>query len=224
VRNVVVVGHGIAGVTAAEHVRKLHPDCEISIIGKEQFPLYNRMGITRLIYGRSAMQGLYLLPDAWYEEHRIASWLNTRVEKIEVAGHAVVLATGDRLPYDRLILATGSSSYVPPITGFGTDGTFVLREAKDAMQIRAYAQDRHARSAVIAGGELLGIEAAYALHKLGLRVTVLERGAWPLQRQVDERCGALTAVTLKTGARCPARCSCCARASGRTSTSHRPRG
>jgi NADPH-dependent 2,4-dienoyl-CoA reductase/sulfur reductase-like enzyme/ferredoxin len=191
VQRVVVIGHGIAGVTAADHVRRLHPDCELTVVGKEKFPLYNRMGITRLIYGRSAMQGLYLLPDAWYAENNISCWLNTRAARIDPAARAVTLATGDELPYDRLILATGSTSYVPSIPGFGAAGTFVLREAEDAMYIRAYAQDTNARTAVVAGGGLLGLEAAYALLKLGLRVTVLERGRWPLQRQVDEHGGML---------------------------------
>ena len=190
IKRVVVIGHGIAGVTAADHVRRLHPDCEITVVGKEKFPLYNRMGITRLIYGRSAMQGLYLLPDAWYSENNISCWLNTRAAKIDVGAQSVTLATGDTLAYDRLILATGSASHVPAIHGFGAAGTFVLREAEDAMYIRAYAQDTNARTAAVAGGGLLGLEAAYALLKLGLRVTVLERGRWPLQRQVDEHAGA----------------------------------
>jgi NADPH-dependent 2,4-dienoyl-CoA reductase/sulfur reductase-like enzyme/ferredoxin len=190
VRRVVVIGHGIAGVTAADHVRRLNPDCEVTVVGKEKFPLYNRMGITRLIYGRSAMQGLYLLPDAWYAENNISCWLNTRAASIDVGAQSVTLATGEVLPYDRLILATGSAGYVPTIPGFGTAGTFVLREAEDAMYIRSYAQDTNARNAVVAGGGLLGLEAAYALLKLGLRVTVLERGRWPLPRQIDEHGGA----------------------------------
>jgi len=191
VGRVVILGNGIAGVTAAEQVRKLHPACEISIVGREKFPLYNRMGITRLIYGRSAMHGLYLLPESWYEDQRIDAWLNTRAERIDLGAHKVLLATGEELAYDRLIIATGSSSYVPQVEGFGAAGCFVLREAEDAMHIRTFAQERHARSAVVAGGGLLGIEAAYALHKLGLRVSVLERGRWPLRRQVDERGGVL---------------------------------
>jgi nitrite reductase (NADH) large subunit len=190
VKRVVVIGHGIAGVTAADNVRKLHPECELTVVGKEKFPLYNRMGITRLIYGRSAMQGLYLLPDAWYSENAISCWLNTRASRIDPGAQTVALATGETLAYDRLILATGSSSHVPAIPGFGAAGTFVLREAEDAMYIRSYAQDTNARTAVVAGGGLLGLEAAYALSKLGLRVTVLERGRWPLQRQIDERGGA----------------------------------
>ena len=187
IKRVVVIGNGIAGVTAADHIRRLHPNCEIHLLGREKHALYNRMGIGRLIYGRSAMQGLSLLPDAWYDEHAITCWLNTQVTKIDRAVREVVLASGEALPYDRLVLAMGSSSVVPPIQGFGVGGSFVLREADDAMGIRSYAQTHGCHTAVVAGGGLLGLEAAYALHKLGLRVVVLERSARLLTRQLDAR-------------------------------------
>jgi NAD(P)H-nitrite reductase large subunit len=149
------------------------------------------MGISRLVYGRSAMQGLYLLPEQWYDDHQIVAWMNTVASSIDVAGKRVLLATGDTIAYDRLILATGSSSSVPPVTGFGRPGSFVLRSAADAMLIRAYAQEQAARDAVVAGGGLLGLEAAHSLHELGLRVTVLERGQRLLSRQIDQHCSEL---------------------------------
>lgn len=186
-KQVIIVGNGIAGVTAADHIRRRHPNCEIHLIGKESHPLYNRMAITRLIYGRSAMSGLYLQPDQWYEEKKITPWLNTMVSQVDRERQQVKLATGELLPYDRLILAMGSRSFVPPITGFGLLGSYVLREAEDAIQIRAFVQKYQCQQAVVAGGGLLGLEAAYALYKLGLKVTVLERGPWLLRRQLDER-------------------------------------
>ena len=149
------------------------------------------MGISRLIYGRSAMQGLHLLPESWYDDYRINCWLNTRVVGIDCNAQHVALATGERLPYDRLILAMGSSSFVPPIAGIDLEGTFVLREAADAMDIRAFAQDRNAQRAAVAGGGLLGIEAAYAVHELGLDVVVLERSDRLLSRQLDRRASQL---------------------------------
>ena len=136
VERVVVLGNGIAGVTAADHVRRRHPLAQIDLVAEEAHHLYNRMGIARLIYGRSAMQGLYLNPDAWYEEHGITPWLNTRARKIDRAAQQVVLGTGEALPYDRLILATGSSSFVPPIEGFGGAG-----------HVRAADRRRRARAA-----------------------------------------------------------------------------
>ena len=71
VKRVVVVGNGIAGVTAADHLRRRHPGVKIDLIAEEPHHLYNRMGISRLVYGRSAMQGLYLNPDTWYDERAI---------------------------------------------------------------------------------------------------------------------------------------------------------
>ncbi len=197
VKRVVILGNGIAGVTAADHVRRRHPDCEIHLVGRENHHLYNRMGISRLIYGRSAMHGLYLLPEAWYDEYKITLWLNTRATGIDRAAQTVALATGETLPYDRLILAMGSRSFMPPIEGFGIDGAFVLREANDAMRVRAFAQEYGAQHAVVAGGGLLGLEAAYALLKLGLQVTVLERSERLLSRQLDRHAANLLREELE---------------------------
>ena len=191
--SVVVIGNGIAGVTAADFIRRGHPDCEIHLVGSEPHALYNRMGISRLVYGRSAMQGLYLLPEQWYDENGVTAWLNTVATGIHLRSRVVRLGTGETLPYDRLILAMGASAAVPEIDGLDRPGSFALREAGDAMRIRAYAQQHRARRAVVAGGGLLGLEAAYCLHQLGLHVTVLERGSRLLSRQIDPRCSEVVA-------------------------------
>jgi nitrite reductase (NADH) large subunit len=131
------------------------------------------------------------LAEPWYDEHGITAWLNTFATDIDLKSHRVRLGTGDLLCYDRLILAMGSSSTVPAIEGVDMPGSFVMREAADAMAIRSYAQQHGARTAVVAGAGLLGLEAAYALLELGLEVTVLERGGRLLAKQVDARCSGL---------------------------------
>ena len=195
--SVVIVGGGIAAVTAADFVRRGHPDCEIHLVSRESHALYNRMGISRLVYGRSAMQGLYLLNEQWYDEHGVHAWLNTMAKRIDVRTQHVLLGTGEELPYDRLILAMGSSPMIPPTPGLDREGSFVLREAGDAMRMRAYVQQHGCRRAVVAGGGLLGLEAAYSLHLLGLQVTVLERGDRLLSRQIDARCSEFVAQHFK---------------------------
>ena len=87
----------------------------------------------------------------------------------------------------------GASAAIPQIGGLNRPGSYVLREAADAIQIRAYAQQHGCRHAVVAGGGLLGLEAAYSLHLLGLRVTVLERGERLLSRYIDSTCSEMVA-------------------------------
>jgi NADPH-dependent 2,4-dienoyl-CoA reductase/sulfur reductase-like enzyme/ferredoxin len=197
VERVVIVGNGIAGVTAADHIRRRHPLTEIDLVAEESHQLYNRMGIARLIYGRSAMQGLYLNPDSWYGERNITTWLNTRALGIDRARREVTLGGGEALPYDRLVLAMGSSAFVPSIDGWGAPGTGVLRTADDALQLRAFVQRHGAKRATIAGGGLLGLEAAYALHKLGLKTAVMERSPRLLTRQLDARAAELLKAYLE---------------------------
>ena len=194
IRSVVVLGNGIAGVTAAEEVRRAHPACDVHVVGREIHPLYNRMGIARLVYGRSAMAGMFLLAEDWYTTRDITCWLNTRATAVDLTARQVTLGTGERLPYDRLIFATGGRSSVPAIPGIGLPGSFVLREAADALAIRGYVQEHGAVNAVVVGGGPLGIEAAHALAELGLAVRLLNRGEHLLRQYIDRQC----AVRLET--------------------------
>ncbi len=185
VQRVVIVGNGVAGLTAAEHLRRNHPDCEIHLIGRENHGAYNRMAIAKLISGRSGMHGLHLLPEQWYAQQRITAWLATHVQGIDLEKQVVTLGTREALKWDRLILATGSSAWVPPLQGVDSPGSFVLRDADDAMNIRGYVQKTGARQAVVVGAGLLGLEAAQAMRDLGLAVTVLSRTMQILDRQID---------------------------------------
>jgi NADPH-dependent 2,4-dienoyl-CoA reductase/sulfur reductase-like enzyme/ferredoxin len=198
IRSVVVLGNGVAGTTAADHLRRLHPECEIHLVSRERHPFYNRMGIEKLIHGRTAMEGLHLQPASWYAERKITCWLNTVALSVDRERRRIPLATGEELPWDRLIVATGSSAAVPAIPGWGLPGTWVLRDADQAMELRAYVQSHGCRKAVVSGGGLLGLEAAHALTRLGLRVQVLERGDWLLRRQLDAQAGAKLASLLES--------------------------
>ena len=184
---VVIVGNGVAGVTAAEEVRRLNADCEIHLIGQEMFPFYNRMAIARMVHDRTAMNGLHVKPDSWYDEQRITSWINTQARKINRGKRTLELATGEVLAWDRLILATGSRSSVPPIPGADLRGVFVLREATDALALRRYVQEHDVGHAAIVGGGLLGLEAGHAIHQLGVTTTVLEGSPRLLPRFLDDR-------------------------------------
>jgi NAD(P)H-nitrite reductase large subunit len=191
IRRVVVVGAGVAGVTAAEGVRRALPDAALVLISDEPYAFYNRMAITRLVSESVSIESLYLNRRDWAESRRIDYRRGVPVAAIDRAGREVSLADGDRLPYDRAVLATGARPLVPPIDGLGAEGCFVLRTIDDAVQIQQYIRRCRCRTAVIVGAGLLGLEAAYYLAQLEVRVVVLDRGPWPLSRQLDEQAGAL---------------------------------
>ncbi|MBI3156937.1 MAG: FAD-dependent oxidoreductase [Burkholderiales bacterium] len=203
IENVVIVGNGVAGMTVAEALRDASPTLAIDVVAGEPHHFYNRMSLGRVVYNRQAMQGMYLLPDSWYAEHGINVWLNTVAVGIDRAARTVQLGTGETLPYDRLVLATGASASAPSPEYADCSNAFVLRSAAHAQAIRAAVQQgqqgqpgppgppgrpapsRRLRRAVVIGGGVLGVEAAEALHHLGLEVTLVHRGARLMDRQLD---------------------------------------
>lgn len=207
IQKVVIIGNGTAGMTAASEIRRLSPSCQIDVVARESALLYNRMAIGRLVYGRTAMAGLHLLPADWHEKKNVTMWLNTIATGIDLAQRTVSLGTGEELPYDRLILAQGSSALAPSVPGGDLPGNFVLREANDAMAIRAWRQKHGCRTAVVIGGGVLGIEAADALKHLNLKVVILQRGHRLMDRQLDKRGSAILTrylealgISVKVGA------------------------
>jgi len=191
IRHVVVVGAGVAGVTAAEELRRALPDAELTLVGEEPYDFYNRMAITRLVSESASIDSLYLNRRDWAKSRRVDFRRGVAATAIDRANREVEVADGQRLPYDRVVIATGARPLVPPIDGFGADGSFVLRTIDDAVQIQQHVRRWRCRTAVVVGAGLLGLEAAYNIAQLDVRVLVLDRGAWPLSRQLDEQAGAL---------------------------------
>ncbi len=185
IKRVVIIGNGVAGMTVAETLREASPSVEIDIIAGEAHHFYNRMALGRVIYAHQAMQGMALLPDAWYTERRINVWLNTVAVGIERGESCVHLGTGETLSYDRLVLATGARAALPSPRYKDCANAFVLRTAAHAQSIRTVVQYARSRSAVVIGGGVLGVEAAEALHHLGLKVTLMHRGARLMERHID---------------------------------------
>jgi nitrite reductase (NADH) large subunit len=191
IQRVVIIGNGTSGMAAADETRRLSGSCKIDVIARENHLFYNRMAVGRLLYGRTGLEDLYLMSADWYEKHNIDVWLNTQAVAIDRESCQVTLGTGERIPYDRLILAMGSSAFIPPTEGTDLPGSFVLREAADAQKIRAWRQEHGVERAVVLGGGVLGIEAADALRRLNLNTTIVHRSGWLMNRELDERGAAI---------------------------------
>jgi NADPH-dependent 2,4-dienoyl-CoA reductase/sulfur reductase-like enzyme/ferredoxin len=185
-KRVVIVGDGVAGMGTAEALRRASPSVQIDLVGNEAQPFYNRMGIGRLIYDHDGLDALALVPPDWPARQQITVYRKRIAAQIDRGAKRLLLADGQALPYDKLVLATGARSTPPDADFLSHPNAFVLRSADDARAIRDHAQRRGARRALVVGGGVLGVEAADALRKLGLKVTLLQRADRLMNAQLDE--------------------------------------
>jgi len=183
-KHYVIVGAGIAGVSAAEAIHKNDPQASILLLSKEPELPYFRMNLTRYLAGEVEANKLDLHNQAWYEQNRIELRLNTTVTSILPAEKMLILEDQDKIPYDILILATGASPFLPPFPGKDLAGVQTLRTIHDADSILAACCEPI--PVVCIGGGLLGLEVAGAIARRGVMVTVVESLAWLLPRQLDQ--------------------------------------
>ena len=176
---IVIVGGGIAGVQAAS---SLAGSWEVSLVLGEDFLPYYRMRIEEIIAG-TAPESLYIHPAGWYAERGI-QLCNSRASSIDCDKHSVKLEDGSVLPYDKLILATGSNAFVFPLEG-NRRTVFSLRSAADAIAIRKALDG--AGSFTVIGGGLLGLELAHSIAAgFNITVNVIESAEHILPRQLDK--------------------------------------
>lgn len=178
---IVIVGAGLTAATAAETLRSDGYDGRLVILGEEPRPPYLRPPLSKdYLRGESAPTDAFVHPEAWYAEQRVELRTSTRVEAIEPDRTAVVLAGGERLRYDRLLLATGAASRRLEVPGSQLAGIHYLRTMADADAIRVAAG--RARHAVVVGGGWIGAEVAASLRTIGLDVTLVLDDPAPLAR------------------------------------------
>ena len=178
-----IIGNGVAGTTAAEAIRKADASGQITMVTDEEMPFYYRIQLNEYLSGDIQEDALIAKKPDWYSERRIILRTGVTVTDALPAQGLVVTASGERIPYDRLLLATGSSSFVPPLAGADKEGVFTLRSVADARRIMAFA--KKAARVVLIGGGLLGLETGNALRKLGKEVMVVEFFPRLLPRQLD---------------------------------------
>ncbi|RJL27243.1 nitrite reductase large subunit NirB [Bailinhaonella thermotolerans] len=180
-RNLVVVGHGPAAHRLTELLVERGAGWAITVLGEEPRPAYDRVALTSYLTGTGADELTYPVPEG------VELLLGDPVTEIGRAARTVTTRGGRTLPYDALVLATGSSPFVPPVPG--AEHAFVYRTLDDLDAIRAASAG--ARTGVVVGGGLLGLEAADALRSLGLETHIVEVAPWLMPRQVDEGGGAV---------------------------------
>jgi len=182
-KRLVVVGNGMAGVACVEHILKRNPDFEITIFGDETHVNYNRIMLSLVLAGEKSADEIVLNDVEWYRSNNIRARLGVKISGIDRAARTVIDEEGLAAPYDKLILATGSSAFIPPIPGVDKENVHVFRTLDDTHALLAKA--RKGLKTVVIGGGLLGLEAARGLQVRGCEVTVIHLAESLMERQLD---------------------------------------
>jgi len=163
-----IIGAGIAAVSAMKAIRKQDPDMEITVYGDEGYFPYRRLRLTKDISQGLLSDALLIQKESWYSENHIRFCKGTGATGLDPAGHRVILSDGTADEYSVLLLANGARSNVLPIKGIGRQGVYSLRTLPDASVILK--QAKRSRRILIIGGGVLGLELAWSLNQMGKEV------------------------------------------------------
>jgi nitrite reductase (NADH) large subunit len=178
-----IIGNGVAGNSAAESIRKIDPQGKVLMFSREKYHFYYIPALPEYLAGEKQVKDFTIHNEKWYGENRIDLYLETEITEIDARQKAALTKGGKKFQYDKLLLACGGNSFIPPIPGFQSPGVFTLRTIADADAIRERA--KQSRRAVVIGGGLLGLEAGNGLRRMGLEISVVEFSPRLLPRQMD---------------------------------------
>lgn len=180
---IVIVGNGLAGVMAAKALRESDQSLDIDVFAEEKYYYYPRPNLIEFLAGNIALERIFAFSEEWYRTQKIQIHLERPVSKIFPESQNVEIQGGGEETYDVLLLATGSSSFIPPFKGANKQGVYTLRTLDDALEILEYIKTH--RKVVLIGGGLLGLEIARAIKARKADVEVVEFFDRLLPRQLD---------------------------------------
>ena len=176
----VIVGGGMAGAIAAQTLREEGFDGKITLLGQEPNAPYERPPLSKdYLQGKAERDSIFVHPEPWYAEHAVELSLGSAVTSLDPASRTVTTATGERMSYDKLLLATGSKPRHLDVPGADLDGAYYLRNVEDSDGLKIKFAD--ANRVVIIGAGWIGLETAAAARAAGLDVTLLVSGDLPLE-------------------------------------------
>ncbi|HOT93089.1 MAG TPA: FAD-dependent oxidoreductase [Anaerolineae bacterium] len=178
----VIVGGGVAGITAALELAN-RKSGSVEVYSDEEYPYYYRPQLTEFLAGGITLERLLRRDLTWYKGRGIDVYLGCSVTRVDAGAHTITLADGTQVTYDRLLLATGSIPFVPPLPGSDKNGVFTWRTLADTLELERRASA--CGQTIVLGGGLLGLEAARGLLGFCGNVTVLEFFPRLLPRQLD---------------------------------------
>ena len=203
----VIVGGGLAAASAIEGIRELDKAGEITVVSAERELPYHRPPLSKgYLAGREQLETVRIHDAPWYRDHRVRYRLGVEAKSVHMKKRSVTLASGERLEYDRMLLATGAHSRRLAVPGADTPGVFLLRTVGESTALKAVLKP--GARVVIVGGSFIGMEVAATARGLGAEVTVLEHGPQVYGRFTDpslsdwfQRMLESHGIVVKTGVR-----------------------
>ena len=192
----VIIGNGIAGINAAETIRRIEPEADIYIIAGETFPPYSRPMISLVLEGRLDHDRLAIRGPDFYKKNRINVSLGEKVESIDLEGRKVFTDLGQAVDFDRLLIASGADPRRIKVPGEDLENVSFFRTQDHAQKVLKSLPD--VKRALVLGGGLVAFKSAYGLMKRGIKVTMLISSGYPLSMQVDGMAGKLILDELTT--------------------------
>ncbi|MDP6577453.1 MAG: FAD-dependent oxidoreductase [Dehalococcoidales bacterium] len=190
-----IIGNSAGGIGAAEAIREVDRQGRLVIVSDEPYPAYSRPLIAEYLAERRPLERMLFRPPDFYERHNIVAFLGRKVTRLYPDRQVVELDSGERIRWQKLLLATGGTPIVPPIEGADKKGVFTFTTFDDVKAINRYL-DRKARAVVIGGG-LIGLSVTEALSRRGMEVTVVEMKERILNVILDETASALEEEMLQ---------------------------
>lgn len=195
-KKLVLIGNGMAGVNCIEQILKLVPNrYDITIFGSEPHPNYNRIMLSSVLAGDADMNDIVINSWDWYRENNIILHAGHTVSNIDTKRKIVSTESGIKVPYDDVIIATGSLPFMLPLPGADKKGVIAFRDIKDCETMME--TSKKYKKAVVIGGGLLGLEAARGLLNLNMEVSVVHSNKILMNRQLDETAGIMLRKELQ---------------------------
>ena len=195
-QKLVMIGNGMAGLRTIEEIlERSDSQFDITIIGKEPYPNYNRIMLSNILQKKMTVEETIMNPYEWYEENNIQLIVNDPVETVDRSAQTVTTSKGVEVNYDICIFATGSSAFVLPIPGSDLPSVIGWRTIEDTERMIEIAKTK--KKAVVIGGGLLGLECARGLMDQGMEVTVLHLAEWLMEMQLDRKAGGMLKADLE---------------------------
>ncbi len=186
-KHLVVVGNGMAGMACVDHILQRNHGFQITVLSEEPHVNYNRILLSSVLAGEKTLEDIYINTPEWYETNGITLLLGAKAVDVDASGKVVKTEDGREIPYDTLLIATGSDPFIPPMKGLDKRGVHVFRNIKDTQDILKVCET--ARKAVVIGGGLLGLEAARGIQNRGPKVTLVHNAGHLMNAQLDELAG-----------------------------------